>query len=437
VPPKPLDLEIAEFTSAEESMNWFKVENLNLSAMTRWAAKLDDPAAWLLPDAMRLYLARVGGPSFGNELVDIALPVAQRLGNNTAVAVMKVLLARQEKVRGDQRTAERLMLEALEVADKSSDVASLIHIDLSELYYRNGRLLDAAEHAEKGLSLSDSPAPRQRMVGLNVLGSVRRERGDLVESRKLLAELADSLVGPIRAPALWNLAVTCRDQGDLVAASEHAESALEHAGSYYLSRSYVLDVLARIHIERGELESARARAIESYELLRDRSTGLYIPRAMVTMAWCTGDAEEADSLAATAASRAAELVLPWVETDAHLVRAHAQLALGRPEEALRSATASLTKTGRYGYRVLGARVRCIASRIHHQLGDHPEAIRHAATALTDFSECGDRVGEGRAMALVAALNGDTELAERAERLLDDRGAAHAPPLPASSAFRPG
>ncbi|MFD0556873.1 DNA-binding SARP family transcriptional activator [Stackebrandtia endophytica] len=429
VPPKPPGLTIPSFTTADESLEWFSQEQANISAVARWAAERDDPAAWLLPDAMRLYLTRVGDLQLRSDLIATALSAARRLGNRTAIAAMKVTLGREAKVRGDQRTAERLMLEALEAAEESPDMAGLVHIDLSELYYRNGKLDDAAEHARKGLSMSVDVGRRQRMIGGNVLGSVCRERGELDRSRELLTELAEGLSGPIRTPALWNLAVTCRDQGDLVAATAHAESALEHAGSYFLARSYVLDVLARIHIERGELESARARAIESYELLRDRNSGLYVPRAMVTMAWCTGAADEADSLAATAASRAAELILPWVETDAHLVRSHAQLTLGRPEEALRSATAALAKSERYGYRVLGARVHCIVSRIHHRLGDRDAAMRHADTALSDFSECGDRVGEGRAMALVAGLRDDAALAERARRMLTDRGAAAAPPLP--------
>src|SRR5690606_34022790 len=47
------------FKDGAEAMAWYKTEELNLSAATASAAEADDPVAWLLPDALRLYYARI------------------------------------------------------------------------------------------------------------------------------------------------------------------------------------------------------------------------------------------------------------------------------------------------------------------------------------------------------------------------------------------
>ena len=414
-------VDVPTFSSGEAAITWFRNEVDNLVAAIRRAVAVENAAAWLLVDAMRLYLERGMDRPVHSELIELGLKAATTAGEHDATVVLRTTLARRIKFLGDPAGAEKLLLAAL--ADTRRDaLRSTIQLDLAELYYRSGRLDEAVRRAEEALAVPD-PTDRHRMIGVNVLGSIHRERGDTATSRRLLEQLVDTLTGPKLAPALWNLAVTCRETGDLAAATEHAQRALQYAAAHRMSKSYVLDVLARIHIERGDVVAARAHAVESYEHLQKGTSELYVPRAMVTLAWCTGDAEEADGLASAAARYARETSLAQIETDAHLVGAHARLALKRPGDALTSAETALRLADRYGYRLLHARAVFVRGRIHRNRGDVDRALRDVRSAETEFAACGDRVGKARAVHLGAVMSGDDRLAEKANAVLSECGAA--------------
>lgn len=420
-PPRAADLELPQLTTTEQAMAWFRSQEQNLTAVIHRAAAAGHPAAWLLIDGMRLYLERSTQLPMRTELLELGVEAAEAAGDRVATVVLRTALARRIKVQGDPATAEGLWVAALADAE-TDELRSTIELDLAELYYRAGRLDEARERSESALSIPD-PSDRQRMIGMNVLASIQRERGRVADSRRMLEELVDSLEGPKLTPALWNLAVTCREMGDLIPATGYAERALRYAVMHHASQSYVLDVLARIHIERGNVAEARARAIESYEHIHGRAAELYVPRAMVTLAWCTGDAEEARALATMAARYARQTSLAQVETDAHLVNAHARLATGRTAEAMVSAAESLRLSAHYGYRALSARSHFIRGRIHREMGDLERALRDVSTAEAEFTACGDRVGLARATHLRAVMTGDTELAEESNQTLTECGAA--------------
>ncbi|HEX6684212.1 MAG TPA: helix-turn-helix domain-containing protein [Candidatus Limnocylindrales bacterium] len=155
-PPRPGTL-VCEFESAAEARGWLLGEHRTLLGMLlRLSAAGEHRHAWQLAWSLATFLQRQGFWQESLQAQQLALRAAEQLGDPGMRARTGRTLARIYAAQPDQVTAQRLLLDALEQAERSGDRALLagVHLEMSlVLQQQSGDRPEAGSHARTALDL--------------------------------------------------------------------------------------------------------------------------------------------------------------------------------------------------------------------------------------------------------------------------------------------
>jgi LuxR family maltose regulon positive regulatory protein len=248
--------------------------------------------------------------------------------------------------------------EACAVATRSARAAGNIHVAvpaaaaLAETCLAQGRLREAAEHYQEALAWLDSrsrlewPVRGRLLLGL---GDIRRECNDLDEAERLMTE---GITGMER----WG----------------NPEALL------YGYAALVLLFLARQELGRAAGYVERALSFSQNRAVSPMAR-LELTAAHVQLLLDRGSASEAEALLQQGA-RAGEAT-PYLKERAEIPRARLEIALGRPEEAVRRLgplAAEAERAGRAGHLL---QMQVLTAAALEAQGDRAGAVRVLARSL--------------------------------------------------------
>ena len=335
-----------------------------------------------------------------------SLDAARPLGHRTLIASAASTLTLAQAFCGAGAKAEACRREAAALLDGLSDDELARCLDLAgdtlaaaELYL--DRFEDAGRHGERTLAVARATGQGQLVPVLFWAGTIRCELGRLQEAADVLEEAVE-----------------------VARLSDHAEG----VGWNLFSRSLVATAA-------GDANTALTTAEESAEALKrlDWSfpvvgSGLALAEASVL----AGEPQRAvDALLQHAGGEELEHLPVCWRTRALELLTRARLALGRPEDAARSAAAARALADDLGLRMAIAMADRAHAAVALAAGDFDSAAEHALAAAAAADEVGapvegarSRVLAGQALAAAGdAARAITEL-ERAAGAFDAVGAVH-------------
>jgi DNA-binding CsgD family transcriptional regulator/tetratricopeptide (TPR) repeat protein len=333
-----------------------------------------------------------------------ALSAARPLGDQSLIAAAAAALAYAGALTGAITEAEMHRSEAAALVDALPDDELALRLDaavnLSAAEIDLERIVEAEAHAERALAVGRATG-QSAVVPLLVLalGWVRRLRGQLAEA----GELFDGAVEGARLSG----------------------NAMSLAGNL-LNRS--LTALAA-----GDVETALAAAEESVELTRPLDQSLMSASAGLALAAAL--LESGDPARAVAAlvepSGGEELTLipgAWKTNWLELVT-RCWLALGRLEEAKRSAARAEACAAARGFRLATGMADRAAAAVAFEAGDSDLAAKRALASAAAAEEVGvpveaalSRTLAGRALARAGRLESATAELQRAAAQFHAHGA---------------
>jgi tetratricopeptide (TPR) repeat protein len=203
------------------------------------------------------------------------------------------------------------------------------------MLYDLGRWDEVLEATRRVLAFVGSSTGQMRLVALPYMAQVLVRRGQTAEAAALAEEFVplarDARDAQVLVPALAVAALVAQAAGDLAAAvgfvDEIEESTREIADNH---RAYMVDELAAVCVEAGDLDSIR-RLVDSIRVMAGR-TGHALLGARAVLAEAD-DPEAAVSLFEEAAKRWAEYGYVLGRGLALLGSARCLLALGRKTDA--------------------------------------------------------------------------------------------------------
>ena len=169
----------------------------------------------------------------------------------------------------DRARAEHVLASADGTTGSSSD-AALVAAWLSAAAWRNGRVDEAADHADAACRHAGVERHPRAIAAAEVARAlVCASRGDRIGNTRAYraayraAEEADDVIQTGRI--LANLSSKALEEGDYQAAVDHANRALEVAEKHRPIMALALENKAEALIRQGRLDAARAAAAEAVE----------------------------------------------------------------------------------------------------------------------------------------------------------------------------
>ncbi|WP_147138739.1 AfsR/SARP family transcriptional regulator [Stackebrandtia albiflava] len=424
------------FGDDAEAAAWYTAEYPNLAAVVREAAASGLPAAWLIPEALRIHQARSMNVTDWREFAELGLAAASRAGVPDAVAGMSYLLSLHAKIMGDSGTAADLLGKALSAATEAGNLRQVatVHASLADMHHRNGDLPAAAESARRALTVVTPPSERQAMIAGNVLGVVHLEQGDprqavaVLERNLRLLENSPNK----RVPTWFGLALARLWCGDLSGAWTAASRSLA-AATVPDDAGQARTGLARVHVERGEQAQAWRTAREAHAVMTERKGTVREPVALVALAWSAPDHATAEPIAERCIRVATELSMPYEVIEARLVLAKSRLTVDAAAAADAAVHAAEDADAR-GFRLLSASARLAEAAARYRLGEADTARELVSGAVEEFRLRGALTELARGLSLSAELSPErrAELAGESDGLLAATGAVLRPgPAPAA------
>lgn len=203
---------------------------------------------------------------------EVAARFSESLADRRARILALRRLARANAALGDIDQAIALFGVALDQAVTADDEEARIFIllGLGNIMGFQGRWKLGLEKYEAAIALCGESFPRLRAQIVTNMAVMCRELGDLGQSAAYLDEAATTWADmPAREQSVWynNRGLLMLDRGDTVAAETLFRQALETAGSDF-DRAMVLDNLAELSIRQDNLSDAEgfARAAEDLAL---------------------------------------------------------------------------------------------------------------------------------------------------------------------------
>jgi DNA-binding SARP family transcriptional activator len=324
--PAPSDCPVHDFDSSGAT-DWLSAERANIVAGIRLAAQTDLPEhVWRLARALWVFLYRFGYTDDLRETQEIALSVAERVGDESAIASAHNYLASgylrlgqvaetarhvrfaltHARVAGDARleaivlgnsaTVQKVrcrFVEAIDDARRSlavhaaagsqlSAIAGNCHVTMGEALSALGRYEEALVHQEACLEIARRLDRRYLgAVALGQIGLVQLRLGRLAQAEVSLTESADRQqdTGSIgEAEAVNSLAVLRRLRGEHAAALSLHEGALailsdrrEPFAEALIRNAYgrTLRLDGRLGVARDQHRAALTTAVDSGNVLEE------------------------------------------------------------------------------------------------------------------------------------------------------------------------
>jgi CHAT domain-containing protein/tetratricopeptide (TPR) repeat protein len=188
--------------------------------------------------------------------------------------------------RHDLAAAERYSWDALALFEKlrpgATDVAAM-RSTLGSIYRRRGDLPMARKLVEQALSTyrTVEPAGKSALVALTNLAEIASEQNDVPATRKYLAESLAMLDSVSNHDSDYGARLLDSGRAELAideraAAERHLTDALkylERSGTQRLGVAVALTSLGRLHMEAGELDTARAELRRAIDIVAPIAPG--------------------------------------------------------------------------------------------------------------------------------------------------------------------
>ena len=333
-----------------------------------------------------------------------ALGVARALDEPLTAASLAVL-AVATAFTGSVAEAEAYRSQAAALVDALPDdeladrLDALTSLSAADLYLH--RYADAASHAKRGLALARGTGQGEVAPFLiPVLVTVLHTTGRVSEAADLLDDAIEAARLPGNPEALgWNLlsrAYVAVAAGDLELALGTAQESVDVTRELddRLVSTYAKWALGSALLENGEAGRAievLVTAAESKDLPRIPEPWRAHYFELLTRAWLTlGRPPEALQTATKAATIAERVALPAATAMADRAAAAVALGSGDPVTAADRALAAAAAAEESGARVDAARARTLAGRALAAAGEHDRAIAELETAARELGICAAR-----------------------------------------------
>jgi DNA-binding SARP family transcriptional activator len=423
--PARLENAAASFDKGEEALAWLEAERLNLVATVRHAAeKGPRSVAWAIADGLngffwiRRYMADwllVG---------ELGLEAAEATGDLRGQVVTHICLGQAKRAAGRYAEAGLDFDAAFDLASTLDwpEAQARAMSNRAIVFAELGMLPQAAAGLVEGLAI-DRRIGRVAgvAVGLLNLGSLRMRMGEFrqaFEDVRASLKLYQEIGAPGgEAMATVNLAHICREL-----------SRYEEAEQFFAAATAVTD---RIDDRYGGAMARGCRALLYLDQHRYAEALEDVAIASAAARESADPKTEAQLLVVEAEIRqemgeegqAGELLTEARERFETL-RDDFGLAEALLGQAMLAVSPDVARTAvdlaaARGYRLIHARAQLALAMACHASGDSAEARRHAAKALGGFRSVGNRLGEAKALALLADLvpTLDRELRGQATEIL--------------------
>lgn len=300
----------------------------------------DDDGRSDVLNALGTIEARSDHPEAARERYERALALREAVGNETKVASTLTNLARVEQATGSYDRARAHARQSLEryraVGYRWGEALSLSMLAVIEI--DDGTLTDAERYARLGLEIRREIGDTMGAASSAAnLGEIERCRGDVEDAHDryldLLDAVADEQLGWVNGGVHLGLARTTLELGDPESALEHAERAVTRCAEHESRATAARIVQVWAHLERGDLDRARAVADDAVDRAADLGpeqqarADAALGRVLVE----TGDVEAGLARVRDAVDAPLD---PYVEGRLNGRYADALRTAGRPDEAL-------------------------------------------------------------------------------------------------------
>ena len=338
----------------------------------------------------------------GQEWAARAVAAAREIADPALLGASLATLARALAWGGDAERGEATRTDAAALIDSLSDdelagrLDAVVELAGSEIYL--DRFVDAAEHAERALTVGRATGQGQLFPGIYAtLGVAWCMVGRLRDATELLETATESarLTGNPQALA-WALfcrafvAVPSGDNKTAIAAGQESLDLARQAGQHVIA-ARAASILAVALLDAGEHERASRALTESvgdqFALIPDVWRTYLLE--LLTRCWLAlGRRTEAQSAAAGAESSAAAVGLRLPAAMAK--RATAAVALDADDAAAAGTQAleSAALADAVGAPIEAGLARTIAGRALASLGERERAVEQLEKAVGELDDCG-------------------------------------------------
>ncbi|MEU8223526.1 BTAD domain-containing putative transcriptional regulator [Kribbella sp. NPDC048915] len=356
------------FQSAESALEWLDEELPALLAVVQ-----DDGAslAWRIADQLRGYYLLRRDAEGWLPAAQAGMAAATAAGDDFAKVAM--LINRGQALgavgRDEDAMSDCLAGHALAVAVGRPIAAAYLAHQVGWLQLERGKLDDAEHWMSRALELTDTePRGHVRAIALNGLGMVRLYAGALQKAADLFTsalEISEHGLETSRLTIRGNLAGALRQSGATERAAELLSElmATYHQRSQYRGESSTLDEWARLHSRRGDGAAALQTALRAHELaklVRDPKAQAQTASAVAQAQLTLGDPAAALEWIEACLAIARD-TYPYLEAEALLTLASAQLATGDHSAAALSAEQAALIAKACGFELLAAEAGRLSS----------------------------------------------------------------------------
>lgn len=392
------------------ALAWLDVEHVNLvAAITHAAEHGPRPAAWLIADGLRGYLARRRHSVHWFTVAEAGMSAALAEGDLLGQAALHLSTAHAHNNLAHDHEVIGHLRQVVELADKAgwAEGRAVGLGNIGSVYSDLGRLEDAHVNLLRALGLWEQiGAAHSSAITLNNLGNLDRVRGRLREATGYLGRaLETSRQSGVRtglSSALESLGQACHDLGRLTVGAEHLREALRLARRIgdNAGEAKALSTLSRIDLDAGRLSEAldAARsALRLSEELMHRQKESAACNALAACCHRLGRHQDAIAYFSRALRLAQEAGVRYEETEALIGLSTVHTHLGAHPKAAAHARDALALARKAGFRVREGQALTALAEVCLGRGDIDEAADHATHAIRLHRETGHRLGEARAL----------------------------------------
>lgn len=416
LPRSPPTAGSVSFADHGDALAWLDAEYPNLVAAIGHAARHGPrPAAWMLGDALRPYLARRRHPADLREVAELALPAAEAAGDLAGQAAMhlSVAQARHSLAAGQEATITHLH-RAIDLSRRAGLVQyqAAAVCNLGIVHAHVGRHDEARDAFLTSIDLfRQVKASGSEALAFNNLGTLERNLGRLSQAAEYLAQAlaiwqgSGSTVG--FGTTLGTLAEVYHALGRFDPAMRHAGAAMDVMRDIKdrAGEAGVLVTMSRLHSDAGRDGDAFEAARAALRVSQEAGHRLKEADAFNCLALChdrLGRHQEAigDYSRGLALARQAGSLRGEIESRIGLATARANLG-DLPGASVHAADA-VALSRRCDFRLLTGQALTVLARIRLDQDDHAEAARLAEEAIALHGDTGHRLGQARALAVLGA-----------------------------------
>ncbi|WP_248966264.1 tetratricopeptide repeat protein [Sphaerisporangium perillae] len=401
----------AGFDGPSSALAWLDAEHVNLvAAITHAAQHGPRPAAWLLADALRGYLARRQHSIHWLTVTEAGLGAAHAEGDVHGQAALHLSTAHAYHTLGRRRQAIVHLGHVAELSRQAGWEEGQVtaFLNTGSVYGDLGQLEDAAENLLHALDLRRrfGSHPHHQLVILNNLGNTERERGRLGEAADYLIRALNvwrqlgSASGP--CSTLCSIGQVYHDLGRLAHGADYLYEALNlaHRSGDHAGEVDPLASLSRLHRDAGRVTEALEFARTAFRLSEDVGHHHWETvscNALAASYDSLGRHQQAIDLYTRGLLLAQEAGMRNSETEALIGLSSVNSHLGNYDEARAFSRDALAIARKAHFRVREGQALTALAEIHLNRGELAETVDHARQAIDLHRDSGHRLGEARAL----------------------------------------